>query len=224
MPNLHAFCFPDPITSPREFSKLYALGPVLGKGGFGTVYAGHRIKDRLPVAVKLVSKSRMVHMAPAQPQQQQQQQQTPAGTPEGDGQQQQQQVPLEVALMRQVADVPGVIRLLDYFEMPDCFFLVMERIDNCKDLFDYISDSVRLDERTARCFFAQTLETVRRCHERGVLHRDIKDENILVDTKTLRLKLIDFGSGAKLHDEIYTDFDGEFVFYCVQLFSPVILA
>ncbi len=185
------------------------------------MYAGHRIRDRLPVAVKLVSKSRMVHMAPAHTPLQ-----TPAGTPDTQPASsapsspvapQQPQVPLEVALMRQVSDVPGVIRLIDYFEMPDCFFLVMERIDNCKDLFDYISDSVRLDERTARCFFQQTLETVRRCHERGVLHRDIKDENILVDTKTLRLKLIDFGSGAKLHDEIYTDFDGEFhKFFFVQ--------
>ncbi len=114
---------------------------MLGKGGFGTVYAGHRIKDRLPVAVKLVSKSRMVHMAPQ----------------EGGAQNSSAPVPLEVALMRQVAHIPGVIRLLDYFEMPDCFFLVMERIDNCKDLFDYISDSVRVDEATAKYFFKQVI-------------------------------------------------------------------
>jgi serine/threonine protein kinase len=178
------------LSSHREFTKLYALGPILGKGGFGTVYAGQRIKDRLPVAIKLISKARVVAID------------RDADTSRN--------VPLEVALMRTVADVPGVIRLIDYFEMPDCFFLVLERIDNCRDLFEFISDAGNLQENLARNFFRQVLSAVEACQARGVLHRDIKDENLLVDTKSLRLKLIDFGSGAKLREgEIYTDFDGE---------------
>ena len=162
---------------------------VLGKGGFGTVYAGLRIKDQLPVAIKMVSKARLVSVGDDLP-----------------------AIPVEVALMRQVADVPGVIKLLDFFEMPDCFFLVLERIPNCKDLFDYISDAGRVSEPTARHIMSQIMDTILACHERGVIHRDIKDENILVDTKTMKVKLIDFGSGSKLHDEIYTDFDGTRVY------------
>ena len=41
-----------------EFCKLYTTGKVLGKGGFGTVYGGHRNSDHLPVAIKMIAKGR----------------------------------------------------------------------------------------------------------------------------------------------------------------------
>ena len=52
------------------------------------------------------------------------------------------------------------------------------------------------------------------CHQRGVIHRDIKDENLLVTISPHskpKIELIDFGSGAHIGvNEIYFDFDGKF--------------
>ena len=117
-------------------------------------------------------------------------------------------LPMEIILMKKVQQVPGVVKILDYYEMEGSFIIVMDRPEASKDLFDFITENKVLDEMTARDFFRQILLMVLNIYKCGVIHGDIKDENILVDLKTRQLKLIDFGSGAILKDTVYTKFYG----------------
>merc|ERR1712032_941682 len=170
----------------KDFHAKYTVKEQLGKGGFGVVYSAVRRSDGLEVAVKEVSKDEKVMLGSDN-------------------------MPLEVALMQQLQDVPGVIKLIDYFEMNHSYFIVMERF-HCKDLFDFISEQGPLPETLAKDLFKQILQTIMDCHKRGIVHRDIKDENILIDLKTFRTKVIDFGSGAYIEDKVYHRFQGTRVY------------
>jgi len=182
----------------KEFYEKYTTtGNLLGKGGNGSVYAGYRNSDRFPVAIKVVGKKRLVR---------------------GTVNQKNVEIPIEVALMTKARHIKGVIKLIDYSELPgDCFVMVMERKvndidDQCKDLFDFITDRHRekgLTEELARKIFRQIAETVGDLQKLDILHGDIKDENILINTQTHDIKLIDFGAGTKLlEDKLYTTFCG----------------
>ena len=79
-----------------------------------------------------------------------------------------------------------------------------------QDLFDYITTHGALREtHTCRQWFRDIVDTVIAVDQAGVIHRDLKDENFIVDLDTNRLYLIDFGSGSFKKRSAYTDYNGQ---------------
>uniref|UniRef100_A0A8C3Y5T1 Serine/threonine-protein kinase n=1 Tax=Catharus ustulatus TaxID=91951 RepID=A0A8C3Y5T1_CATUS len=173
-------------------AELYQLGPQLGSGGFGTVFSGTRLSDGSPVAIKRVARESVLQWD-----------ELPDGT----------RVPMEVVLMEKVGSgCHYIIQLLDWFELPDSFLLVMERPEASRDLLQLLLEHEVLSEEMARWLFRQVLEAVRHCTACGVLHRDIKPQNLLVNPESGDLKLIDFGCGTFLQERPYTQFAGTHVY------------
>lgn len=159
------------------------------------MYSGTRRRDKEPVAVKVIKRGFV------------------SGWDTTDGV----RVPLEISMLTLLSKVPGVIRLLDWYEQHDSFYIVMERPLDSEDLFSFIQKGKIRNDAVAKSFFGQVLKIVADCYMKGVVHRDIKDENILV-TRGGTLKLLDFGSCAYEKSTEFTDFDGTVLYYPPEWF------
>lgn len=130
-------------------------------------------------------------------------------------------VPMEVLLLKKLSKVEGVSRMLEVYDLNGTWHIVMAgNAPNVLDLFDYICKRGYLNEGESAFITYQLIGILLQSHASGVIHRDLKDENLLIDPESFQIRLIDFGSGSFLHDGVYTDFDGK-RYFCRIIHLPL---
>ena len=103
----------------------------------------------------------------------------------------------EIVILQNLAGGPNVIRLLDVVRDPDSRTpsLVFEHVNNTdfKVLYPTLSD---LD---IRYYIYQLLIALDYCHSQGIMHRDVKPHNVMIDHERRELRLIDWGLAEFYH-------------------------
>ncbi|KAM8853856.1 serine/threonine-protein kinase SIK2 [Synchiropus picturatus] len=146
---------------------FYDIERTLGKGNFAVVkLARHRI-TKTEVAIKIIDKTQLdaVNL---------------------------EKIYREVQIMKML-DHPHIIKLYQVMETKNMLYLVTEYAKN-GEIFDYLAKHGRLSELEARRKFWQILSAVEYCHNRNIVHRDLKAENLLLDGH-MNIKIADFGFG-----------------------------
>ncbi|KAL1920077.1 uncharacterized protein VTP21DRAFT_1223 [Calcarisporiella thermophila] len=145
------------------------LTALLGEGAYGTVYLGTHLQTGAKFAVKRLS---TIQLTPRRLQ----------------------FLFSEMTLHACVSAHPSILRLEQVIQAPDALYMVLEYAPE-GDLFTAIADKGRFigDDDAAKNVFLQIVDAVSYCHSRGVFHRDLKTENVLVFDNGSRVKLADFG-------------------------------
>jgi len=95
----------------------------------------------------------------------------------------------EISILKELQH-PNIVRLHDVIHTEKKLTLVFEYLD--QDLKKFLDSSDGFDTRTIKSSLYQLLRGVAFCHDRRVLHRDLKPQNLLIN-KDFELKLADFG-------------------------------
>lgn len=122
-------------------------------------------------------------------------------------------MPVEVALLLIVSRPPissAIVQLIEWFDETERYILILERPESCEDLSHFLDHhGGYVTEDIAQDIMRQVVMAARQCRMRGVLHRDIKQENLLINPDTLEVKLIDFGCGDRIRNSGYEVFEGK---------------
>ncbi|KAM7412610.1 hypothetical protein PAMA_020133 [Pampus argenteus] len=154
----------------------YRLLKTIGKGNFAKVKLARHILTGREVAIKIIDKTQL----------------NPTSL---------QKLFREVRIMKTL-NHPNIVQLFEVIQTDKTLYLIMEYASG-GEVFDYLVAHGRMKEKEARAKFRQIVSAVHYCHQKNIVHRDLKAENLLLDANS-NIKIADFGfsneftAGSKL--------------------------
>ncbi|KAM9450730.1 serine/threonine-protein kinase MARK2 isoform 8-T8 [Clarias gariepinus] len=143
----------------------YRLLKTIGKGNFAKVKLARHVLTGKEVAVKIIDKTQLNSSSL-------------------------QKLFREVRIMK-LLNHPNIVKLFEVIETEKTLYLVMEYASG-GEVFDYLVAHGRMKEKEARAKFRQIVSAVQYCHQKFIVHRDLKAENLLLDAD-MNIKIADFG-------------------------------
>ncbi|XP_062393507.1 MAP/microtubule affinity-regulating kinase 4 [Sardina pilchardus] len=143
----------------------YRLLKTIGKGNFAKVKLARHILTGREVAIKIIDKTQL----------------NPTSL---------QKLFREVRIMKGLHH-PNIVKLFEVIETEKTLYLIMEYASG-GEVFDYLVSHGRMKEIEARAKFRQIVSAVHYCHQKNIVHRDLKAENLLLDADA-NIKIADFG-------------------------------
>ncbi|XP_077089457.1 serine/threonine-protein kinase MARK2 isoform X27 [Siphateles boraxobius] len=156
---------PLSTTDEQPHIGCYRLLKTIGKGNFAKVKLAKHVLTGREVAVKIIDKTQLNSSSL-------------------------QKLFREVRIMK-VLNHPNIVKLFEVIETEKTLYLVMEYASG-GEVFDYLVAHGRMKEKEARAKFRQIVSAVQYCHQKCIVHRDLKAENLLLDAD-MNIKIADFG-------------------------------
>jgi len=149
----------------KEFDKLVMSQEKLGEGSSSEVFAGFDKVSKKPLAFKKAQVAKI----------------------------QLEDWDREVSILQRLSSEENTVRLVDviYQQEQDFVVMVMERVQGLN--FLQLLEQATLDEKHTKLLFYKLVRAVHSCHERGVVHLDVKLENAMYDFEKEKVVLVDFG-------------------------------
>ncbi|GAB0087893.1 Ovarian-specific serine/threonine-protein kinase Lok [Sergentomyia squamirostris] len=163
---------------PPEIAPNYYVGPKLGSGGCGEVTKVFNVRSCTPYALKVVKKCQFSDVEAKQ---------AHANNPT--------RILNEIEILRKL-NHPCVIGMHEIIDRPEAVYMFLELM-NGGDLCNRITSQAnkRLPESVSKLYFLQTCYAVKYLHSNKITHRDLKPDNILLNTHEMitLVKVTDFG-------------------------------
>ena len=153
---------------PKTTLSFYKFGRLIGRGAFGKVNLGLHVLSGKIVAIKSFNKKNFPN------------------------EKSKEKIYNEINLMKTLHH-NSIVKILETLETENYILVIMENVSG-GDLLSFVKKRTKLNEKISKFIFKQLINAIKYIHSKGIIHRDIKLDNILIDLNN-NIKIGDFGIG-----------------------------